>query len=362
MSGIRLPRLLLVWAAIALGCLVHSGESLAEPSIWAKARRPNAAARTEIINKSEKALSDATLKKHRIQLYTGLSFGNESLEAARIEARMLLEQAGGATSPNMMVRLNYASVLRTLASEQKPRNLQNIEEAAKIFEGVIAAHPEQHMTLQAWDELALCYAMLEKREKEIHAYGEALIFEPVGPRRAMLLANRAESYMGSNRLDEAIRGYRESLAALVHDEVDAYGVTTLWGLAVALDRNGDVEEGLEHIRLARTYDPLDKRIQSDSWFYSPPHDEHWYKALGAWAKARQMPHSIDRIFEYGHAVESWDRYVDRAPANDPYVPLAKVRRRACALERERAAHVAPNLKSNMTWGFGSPTPPVAPTP
>jgi tetratricopeptide (TPR) repeat protein len=157
----------------------------------------------------------------------------------------------------------------------------------------------------------------------------------------MLLANRAESYMGLGRLDEAIRGYREALASLLYDELRGYGVTTLWALAVALDRNGDLEDGLEQIRLARTYDEFDERINGDAWFYSPPHDEHWYKALGAWVKARAAANSIDRIFEYGHALEAWDRYIDRAPTNDPYVPLAKVRRRACEIERERATHTSP---------------------
>jgi tetratricopeptide (TPR) repeat protein len=340
MTGIA-PHASRIWLAILSIGMMHGSDALAEPSVWAKARRPNASARTELVEKSEKALSDATLKKERFQLYTGLPFGNESLEAARIAARTFLEQAGGATSPNATVRLNYANVLRTLASDQKPRNLKNIEESAKILLTVVAAHPPQALMLQAWDELALCYAMLEKRDQEVHAYGEALAFEPVGPRRALLLANRAEAYMGMGRLDDAIRGYRESLSSLVQDEIDDYGVTTLWGLAVALDRNGDVEEGLAHIRLARSYDPIDKRIQGDSWFYSPPHDEYWYKALGSWAKAREMPHSIDRIFEYGHALERWDQYIDRAPEHDPYVALAKVRRRTCALERERAAGVTP---------------------
>ena len=194
-----------IWPAIVGIGLMLAGEAAAKPSVWSKARRPNASARTELLEKSEKALSDATLKRERFQLYTGLPFGNESLEAARIAARTFLEEAGGATSPSVVVRLNYASVLRTLASDQKPRNLKNIEESAKILLTVVAAHPPQALMLQAWDELALCYAMLEKRDQEVHAYGEALAFEPMGPRRALLLANRAEAYMGMGRLDDADR-------------------------------------------------------------------------------------------------------------------------------------------------------------
>ena len=329
-------------------CLLYVPDSSAAPSVWASARRPNAAAREVLIDNADKALNDAALEKERVELYSGLFLGGEAAQVGKIEARALLEKAGGATSPNMMVRLRYASVLRGLASEQKPQNLKNIQEAANILATVIASHPLPAIALRAWDEIALCYAVLGQRDKEIHAYGEALALEAVGYRRSMLLANRAESFMAMGRLDEAIRGYREAFSSLLEVERRGYGVTTLWGLAVALDRNGDMEDALEQIRLARTYDGFDERINDDSWFYSPPYDEHWYKALGAWAKARAAVNSIDRTFEYGHALEAWDRYIDRAPENDAYVALAKVRRRACEIERERAARLVP--KSIITVG------------
>jgi tetratricopeptide (TPR) repeat protein len=325
--------------AFAGVCFVQLPESSAAPSVWASARRPHAAAREMLSDQSEKVLVDSALEKRRVQSDTSLFLENdEGAVSGKIEARELLEQAGGATSPNMTVRLRYASLLRTLASEQKPQNHKNLEEAGRILRTVLASQPAPSVALNAWNELALSYAVLGQREKEIQAYGEALNLESVGAFRSMLLANRAESYMGLGRLDDAIQGYRESLASLVFEELDNYGVTTLWGLAVAVDRNGDLEDGLEKIRLARKYDTIDSRINSSGWFYSPPYDEHWYKALGSWVKARSEPNSIDRTFEYGHAIEAWDRYIDRATANDPYVSLAKVRRRMCDLERERAAN------------------------
>jgi tetratricopeptide (TPR) repeat protein len=322
-------------------CLGNVSEGLAEPSVWASARRPNAAARERLTNQAQKAINDAAMQKLRIDMHGGMPFGNEVLEAGRLEARMLLEQAGGGTSPNMMVRLHYASVLQSTASKQRPRNLKNIEEAAKIITTVIASRPDPAILEMAWGELGVCYALLGERDKEIDAYGQALNFQPIGSRRAALMANRAESFMGYGRLEEAIQGYRDALASLLQDEMDTHGVTTLWGLAVALDRNGDLEAGLSNISLARTYDPIDEEINKDSWFYSPPYDEHWYKAIGAWAKARAIDNSIDRTFEYGHALEAWDRYIEYAPPGDLYVALAKVRRRACELEREKAAKTSP---------------------
>jgi len=348
----RLGPVFLVLASICLG---NVSEVSADPSVWASARRPNASSRERLASEAQKVLSDAALQKERAEMRTGLAIGNELLEAARIDARSKLEEAGGATSPNMIVRLQYASLLQTIASKQKPRNLKNVEKAAKIIETVVAARPDPSVLEIAWGELGVCYAVLGERDKEIHAYGQALSFQPIGHRRATLMANRAESYMGSGRLDEAIQGYRDGLAALLPDEMRAYGVTTLWGLAVALDRNGDLESAFANIRLARIYDGIDEEINRDSWFYSPAYDEHWYKALGAWAHARTIENSIDRTFEYGHALEAWDRYIDRAPADDLYVALAKVRRRACEQERERVAKTSPKPVINL-WGSGSSTP------
>lgn len=333
-------RIALMVAVLSGVCLGSITASSAAPSVWERARRPNAAAREALVEKADHALNKGEMEKDRAELF-GLLFGADAARLGKIEARFMLEEAGGANSPNMTVRLRYAGILRSMANDQKPLNRNGIESAAKIVTTVLASRPAPAMALLAWNELALCHALLGQREQEIHAYTEALALEPVGPRRAMLLANRAESYMGLGRLDDAIRGYRESLGSILFIDMYRFGVTTLWGLAVALDRNGDVEDALEHIKLARTYDKLDERIKDDSWFYSPPHDEHWYKALGYWAKARAETNSIDRAFEYGHALEAWERYIDRAPANDPYLALAKVRRRACEIERERGAHSAP---------------------
>jgi tetratricopeptide (TPR) repeat protein len=332
--------------AIALGAVLFTGvclgdtrPSIAAPSVWAAARRPNAAAREALVDQSDKAQNDAAFEKERAK-YTGNFLGDDVGRIGRIEAQFLLEQAGGANSPNMMVRLRYASVMRNTAQDRKPQDRKGIESATKILETVLSSRPAPAIALLAWDELAICSALLGQREKEIRAYTEALALEPLGPRRAMLLANRAESHMALGHLDDAIRGYQESLASIHVFEMPRWGVTTLWGLGVALDRNGDLDSALEQIRMAREYDRFDVRINDDGWFYSPPHDEHWYKALGAWARARAASNSVDRTFEYGHALEAWERYIYRAPANDPYVALAKARHQACEKERERSGQVA----------------------
>jgi tetratricopeptide (TPR) repeat protein len=334
--NLGLQRIALSAVVLAGVCLSNATAASASPSVWARARRPHAAEREMLVEQADKLLSDAALERERAELYSVPNL-EDIMPRAKNDARLLLERAGGADSPNMVVRLRHASLLRDVAQDQKPRNMRDIESAAAILETVLSSRPPVPLALAAWKEMALCYALLGRREKEIRAYTEALALEVVGPRRASLLANRAESFMGLGRLEDAIQGYRDSLASLLLNELNHFGVTTRWGLAVALDRDGRLDEGLEQIRLARLSDPLDTEIKSDAWFYSPPYDEHWYKALGSWVKAREATNSIDRTFEYGHALEYWDRYVDKAPVNDFYVALAKVRRNACEIERERSA-------------------------
>jgi tetratricopeptide (TPR) repeat protein len=302
--------------------------------VWTAARQPAVAARAELLEKAERALYEGALAKERGSTL-GELFADDAERLRQIEARGLLEQAGGANSPNMTVRLRYANVIRSMAQDQKPINAVAIESANKILRSVIANRPAPVIASVTWTEIALCHAVLGQREKEIHAYGEALALEPLGYHRAVLLANRAESYMGMGRLEEGIAGYRESIAALLPIEMHVYGVTTLWGLAVALDRQGDLEDALEKIKLAREYDPLDARLRSGSWFYSPPHDEYWYKALGAWSVARASDYGFEKDSEYARALDNWESYIGNAPANDPYVAFALARREACEKERLR---------------------------
>src|SRR5262249_6232058 len=135
------------------------------------------------------------------------------------------------------------------------------------------------------------------------------------------------------------------------------GPTTLWGLGVALDRSGDLDSGLDAIRLARTYDAKDERINGPGWFYMPDYDRHWYEALGYWQVARKAdaPLSV-RVDAYARASASWDEYLARAAHDAPgdhWLPLARVRAKQC--EKERAAFLRrPGVAGTMGPSPGRP--------
>ncbi len=262
-----------------------------------------------------------------------------------LEAQKLLEQAGGISCPDPRVRFRLGYVLRKLGQEAPRLDVPRLEKAISVLRTVANSDAPPSLLMLAWNELAIAYAVLGRRDEEIHAYTTALSLEPIGRHRAVLLSNRAESQMAAGNLEEAIRGYRAALRSLLPFEMFDSGVTTLWGLAVALDRDGDLDAGLAHIGLARAYDSEDQRIQSSSWFFSPPYDDAWYYALGFWSAARSTDQAAIRAAAYDRAVEQWQSFIKRAPKDDRYLALARVRLAACEKERhvalERARALGP---------------------
>src|SRR5260221_3082342 len=121
--------------------------------------------------------------------------------------------------------------------------------------------------------------------------------------------------MAKGQLYEALEGYRSAFLFMVSS-------STLWGHAVAIDRTADLDAALGSIRLARTYDPLDRELEPGSWFYAVDRDRYWYGALGHWARARVTELGPARAGELSRASESWLRYVTVAPHDDQYLEVA----------------------------------------
>ena len=337
----RLFRTAWVATALAVAFVVPAPrEAFAGPSVWTQVRDPAAASRARLLEEA-----DQFLLKHDLAQSEAM-FDGTGVDLLRmrdvylLEALKRLDQAGGAESPDARVRLRLGHVQRRLGQDRKPPNPGRIEEAIRVLLTVAHGSAPPAITTSAWNELAIAYAVLGKRDQEVHAYGEALAHEPLGHHRAVLFANRAESYMGMGRLDDAIQGYRQALRSLLPIEMFQYGVTALWGLAVATDRDGDLDGALASIALARAYDRDDRKIHESSWFFSPPHDEAWYDALGAWSMARSTDLGAVRAEAYSRAIEGWEAYLERAPDDDRWAPLGRVRLDACKKERDRVLSAA----------------------
>jgi tetratricopeptide (TPR) repeat protein len=332
----RAARLLAI-AALALLARPASAEPpalpLAPPStspygFWQRARDPEIDRRAALVAEA----TSLELKFYR------LTAGRPDQDLGREEvatlgdmylarAADLLEQAGARTANDALLRMQLAEIY---SLRQQHAN------ALPLFESLARPDVAPAIRSRALAELAVTYAHLGRVDDEIKAYTAALAIQPVAHERSRLLANRAEAYMLQGDVIAAVDGYRAALALLTNDYLMfGSGPTTLWGLAVALDRSGDLDGGLDAVRLARSYDPQDRRINGPGWFYLPDYDRHWYEALGHWQVARKagLVNSV-RADAYARAMASWAKYLDEAARDDKWIAVARVRLLKCATERD----------------------------
>jgi tetratricopeptide (TPR) repeat protein len=315
----------------------------ATPSRWALARDP-------IVRRDERAIAAA--ERASVEGLSGPSpFDDVALPAEILAARALdaLRAAGGEESSSPWVRLHTARALTSLG---------RFEAAATVLESVVRS-PALPLSVRsdAWGDLAIAYARLDRVPEEIEAYEEAIAREPHAASRATMIANQAEAFMVAADLPRAVAGYRSALAELSTLDAQGLAPTTLWSLAVATDRSGDLDAALELVERARAYDPFDVRLQSPGWFFVPPYDRHWYEALGHWLVARgrlgllrartsrpSLPGLVGpqgvgrdelevRRDAYERGVLAWRLYLAAAPADGPYLAIAKARLSAMQAEQ-----------------------------
>ena len=309
-------------AAITLG----AAPTQAEPSIWQRAADPAVHRDAQLLSTAEILLGE----------YIYLRRAPDSFRRSQIlqKARRTMEREGAPDSEDVQVRYHLAEIYYRLSDVE--RDDGRLDDAIAHLEWVAASAGPVTLRAQALHSLAICYARLERHEDEIAANQRALTIEPDVETFSLLLANQAEGYMARGDVRMAVLGYRASLASTPSYLMAERGVTTLWGLAVALDRSGDLDGALEQIALARALDPNDEQLGKPSWFFVPEYDEDWYHALGHWQLGRTLDDRDDRVHAFRAAVASLRSFVERADADDPWLPLGARRLAQCEKELTRA--------------------------
>ncbi len=315
-------------ATIVAACILAAPSvAHAKPSIWARAASPRVAREAKAVARADLAISrDYSLSRM-----------NTAFRRAIVLRKSLavLRRAQAHTSQNTALRYRLAQIYYRLFDVDA--EIENIRRAATHFEFVAASErTPSTQRAHALMSLAICYARLARHDEEIVAYQRAIALQPDPVSHAVLLANQAEGFMARGHIIAAVHGYRASLRATPSPLMIDTGVTTLWGLAVALDRSGDLDRAIENIRRARSFDPNDQRIQGDHWFYVPAYDQHWYEALGYWQIARDTKKPSFKIRAYDATIGAWQAFTDNANVNDPWLSIAGFRLRQCESERERA--------------------------
>jgi hypothetical protein len=122
-------------------------------------------------------------------------------------------------------------------------------------------------------------------------------------------------------------------------------VLTRWGLAMALDRSGDLSGAIHESMLADAEDrPAFSYLDDPQVFFVPAYEVHWQKALGEMARASKAPMSSQQAILWDAAATIWDRYISLATASkdDAWVSLAQAHMKLCLARANRARAAKPS--------------------
>jgi len=288
------------------------------PSVWDKARDPAVSEHWDLHLRVQHLLS----APHDDDSGTRLEWKRDA-ELHAEAALAMLEDMGAATSPDVRLRFDLGDVVYVLARHTERTDYY--ERAARTLEGALALGSDAEGSTQALDELANCYARLERSRDELEAW-RRLVPRVLDPRtRALDMYNMAEAEMRLGRVDDALATMREVLQACGElPNTSSTYVLTLWDVAVALDRSGDPNGALQTAAKAAQQTAVDSNgylttgrgllKHDDGVYYVPSYERDWYLALGSEAIARQDTDPREALSYFTEAEAEWDRYIHGATA------------------------------------------------
>jgi tetratricopeptide (TPR) repeat protein len=98
------------------------------------------------------------------------------------------------------------------------------------------------------------------------------------PNQYLVHYNLGDELMAVGRLQEAIEEYRRAVLLAPDRSMPRLA------LAVALDREGELDKSRSELSVALSIDPQLRRVFSDEYVFVPPADAHYYLALGLLAR------------------------------------------------------------------------------
>ncbi len=324
----------LLAALTALAGALAARPAAADPSFWQRARDPRLAEQQLVLNRIERVLGSI-----------GLSEFDPELSAAAI-AMSVLTQTLPACTRSAEVLANYtpqqARFDYLIGGALVDSHTDRESDARCILERALRSAPNSPLAPEGWFHLAIAADKLGDRVAERAAYVHALDLTWQPELRANLRVNLAESEMGTGDLKGALREYR--LGLLDAREPDTLSAA-YFGLAVALDRSGDLPSALAaasnaiQIQLPPTLFPASSVLDLPGTFFTPSYEVEYYKALGAMAAARQAKDDSVRRAALADAAEHWAAYLVPAEADkSPWAPRARLHQ--ARIEHELAALTA----------------------
>lgn len=356
----------------ALAILAASASSIAAiaradtpPSVWDAAKDPGERDRWALHVKVQRLL-------HALPAGAPEFLELRRDQELRLEsARMLLEQADAAHSPDARLRFDLGTVYEDIAVLERRTDLT--PRAVAVLAPALEAFPDAPGSTGALDSLVDAYAHLNRPREEVAAatrYLPRLLDDRarVGP-----LMNLGEAQMRLGQLDDALATLREGLRECERlpnsSGINETYALTLWDVAVALDRSGDPRGaeataekargwswseaiGAGAIQMARLVTGWDAIRNTDDVFFVPEWERDWYLALGESVAAKAASDPRDAVRAWAEAERHWTAYVSGATGDgstDRWLPLARSRlartHSARITAEKRAAKLPPRAPS-----------------
>jgi len=186
--------------------------------------------------------------------------------------------------------------------------LARYEEAARAWDRALSIDPELLGDEALMFECSICFARVGRYDQTSEIY-RRLLARGVSPGiRPLVLVNLAEMLVAAScdDLETAIELYFQA----VRDYPDRAGAH--WGLAAALVRAGREEEARPELAIALRLDPQWSTFTRSGSFFVPPHDRHFYQALG-WEQ------NGDRE----RAANEWEVYLESGGADGCWAEVAR---------------------------------------
>lgn len=302
-----------------------SDAAAAAPNLWDRARDPAADFASRVLRRIAR-------ERYPRDELPGFDLEREQLLAHG--SAIKIELAGGLALPSVPLHLFYGQALIDA-------NIGRDAEAREILLKALEVAPDPEFAADGWFEVAIASSRVGDFEGAREAYTRALETEWDMDRRARNLMNRAEEAMASGDLQAARQDYALALGATQSTEIYALAE---WGLGVALARDGELLEGLEHVRRAVSIRfQVDGRpalaIDLPTVFYTPDYEIEYYRALAAMAFSLQAEDPPAAVRALAQALDHLYSYLRQAAPSDRWAPGVEHLVRWCErrLEDDRAS-------------------------
>jgi tetratricopeptide (TPR) repeat protein len=302
------------------------------PSVWDRARDPSASDTYRIHLEVQRRLAQDD------DIGDGRELGVLAL-------RSMLEHVSAETSPDVRLRFDLGRITSMLG----PLDENNYVQSARILKAALRDAPDHPMAERAWLTLAFACGHLGDHECERTAYLEVLKLSTEDVLRATPMLNLAEAEMHLGNMAEAVDTYREALRISEHTPVSSeIAPLAVWGLAVALDRSGDLAAAENHARFAVELErSMGLRPEASAFvsallhaadvvFFFPAYEIYWYDGLGASAVAKATTNPVEVARLWRIAERSFATYVQRSEGRDRWAEIARVRLSTAKAERAKA--------------------------